>query len=61
MKLQEEREWWEMRIKYPFVGDMQKRLDKFQQKLIIAGEEPIFVPQYDNSKTLCKSILGFDI
>lgn len=60
MTLQEEREWWEMRVKYPFVGDLQEKLDAFQEKLIKAGEPTIFIPS-EEPHPLCKSIFGFDL
>ena len=60
MDFQEERKWWEMRIKFPFVGDLQNKLDEFQEKLIAAGEEPIRVPNYSDD-SFCKSLFGHDL
>lgn len=60
MTLQQEREWWEERVKSPFVGDMQQKLDAFQEKLIAAGEEPIHIYP-EQSESLFKTLFGFDL
>lgn len=60
MTLKEGRKWWEMRIKYPFVGDMQKELDSFQERLIAAGEEPIYISP-NEPRSACKAIFGLDL
>ena len=62
MNIQEEREWWEMRVKYPFVGGLQEKLDAFQERLIKAGEPVIFIPPAEPQRqSLGKSIFGFDL
>jgi len=62
MALQQEREWWEMRVKHPFVGDLQEKLDAFQERLIDAGEPVIYIaPLEPQPRSLCKSIFGFDL
>lgn len=60
MTLQQEREWWEERVKAPFVGDMHQKLDVFQEKLIAAGEKPIYIHPESN-ESLCKTLLGFNL
>lgn len=57
MAFTEEREWWEMRIRYPFVGDLQFKLNRFQEKLIANGEPIFFVPS-NCQESLCESIFG---
>ena len=56
----QEREWWTMRVKHPFVGDLQQKLDAFQEKLIAAGEQPVPVPS-PRPQGVFSSLFGFDL
>ncbi len=51
--------WWMMRVHYPFVGDIQKHLDAFQEELIAAGEPPVPIPRNEDKNLFFTEFFGY--